>query len=136
MSQEVRKGNNVYSNNNCGSDNLDYTSSNNLDGTVSSNKKNQPLFDVIMKYREKLNINYIDYDSHKGELSPRQLFKKRKIELTDSSNLNGLSNLNSSNNNINNLAAFSNFCKDFNSSNNSQTSLMNANQFEDKSKGI
>jgi hypothetical protein len=86
---------------------------NNINPINSLDKKKQlSYFELILKYKNKININYNDYDFQKGENSPRMLFKKRRME----------TNNNIDNTNINFGSVFSN--------NNSQNNLIN----EDKSK--
>ena len=84
------------------------SSNNNLIG----NKKTKSFFEIIMKYNNKININYDDFDFQKGENSPRLLFKKRKhdnnidylnygkdLNTTSSININ---NISTSQNSLNN----------------------------------
>ena len=55
---------------------------------ISINDKNKKFsfFEQNMKYKLKINIDYSDLDRQKAEISPKMLFKKRKLEAVDNSN--------------------------------------------------
>jgi len=48
--------------------------------TGEEQKKPLSYLELILKYKNKININYSEYDFQKGESSPRLLFKKRKSD--------------------------------------------------------
>ena len=48
-------------------------------------KKKLSFFELNLKYKNKINIDYNDIDFQKGENSPRHLFKKRRTENNDNS---------------------------------------------------
>jgi hypothetical protein len=56
---------------------------NNISISKSDHKKHLSYFELILKYKNKININYSEYDFQKGENSPRLLFKKRKSDKYD-----------------------------------------------------
>jgi hypothetical protein len=84
ISNEKEENSNVVINDN---DNDNLVNENNLNEnnshTNSDNKKQISYFELILKYKNKININYNDYDFQKGENSPRLLFRKRKNENSD-----------------------------------------------------
>lgn len=53
---------------------------NNISNSKADHKKHLSYFELILKYKNKININYSEYDFQKGENSPRLLFKKRKSD--------------------------------------------------------
>jgi hypothetical protein len=82
--------------------------SNNINN-VSESEKKLNFFEMNLKFRNKINIDYTDYDLQKGEHSPKFLFRKRKFENFDNSkqantikesdkqNANSISNKNTNN---------------------------------------
>lgn len=58
-----------------------------MDSQIFNNndsEKKLNFFEMNLKFRNKINIDYTDYDFQKGELSPKLLFRKRKFENVDS----------------------------------------------------
>lgn len=56
---------------------------NTLENTSKSDqidKNNNSYFEKVLNDKNKFNISYEDYDTQKGEISPRFLFRKRKVE--------------------------------------------------------
>lgn len=47
-------------------------------------KKKLSFFELNLKYKNRINIDYTEYDSQKGDNSPRLLFKKRKLDANSS----------------------------------------------------
>jgi len=58
--------------------------SNNINN-VSESEKKLNFFEMNLKFRNKINIDYTDFDLQKGEHSPKFLFRKRKFENFDNS---------------------------------------------------
>lgn len=56
--------------------------SNDLDSNIKIEKENEKkpksFYEIILKMKNNINVNYEDFDFQKGETSPRLLFKKRK----------------------------------------------------------
>ena len=52
--------------------------------SISESEKKLNFFEMNLKFRNKINIDYTDYDFQKGEHSPKFLFRKRKFENFDS----------------------------------------------------
>jgi hypothetical protein len=46
--------------------------------SFSEDKKSKSYLELILKYKNKIHVNYGDYDFNKAETSPRMLFKKRR----------------------------------------------------------
>ncbi len=46
-------------------------------------EKKLNFFEMNLKLRNKINIDYADFDFQKGESSPKYLFRKRKIDYSD-----------------------------------------------------
>lgn len=57
---------------------------NNING-VSESEKKLNFFEMNLKFRNKINIDYTDFDFQKGEHSPKFLFRKRKFDNFESS---------------------------------------------------
>lgn len=53
--------------------------------SVSEAEKKLNFFEMNLKFRNKINIDYTDFDFQKGEQSPKFLFRKRKFDNFDSS---------------------------------------------------
>lgn len=53
--------------------------------SISESEKKLNFFEMNLKFRNKINIDYTDFDFQKGEHSPKFLFRKRKFENFDSS---------------------------------------------------
>ena len=58
----------------------------------NGNEQKKPLsyLELILKYKNKININYSEYDFQKGESSPRLLFKKRRNDFNELIGYSGL----------------------------------------------
>lgn len=52
---------------------------------ISESEKKLNFFEMNLKFRNKINIDYTDFDFQKGEHSPKYLFRKRKFENFDNS---------------------------------------------------
>ena len=72
-----------------------YSPKNNQENGLKSSKKRNELrenldlkksFELEENFLNELNINYSEFDHQKGNLSPRMLFKKRKLEEYSNSN--------------------------------------------------
>jgi hypothetical protein len=53
--------------------------------SISESEKKLNFFEMNLKFRNKINIDYTDFDFQKGEHSPKFLFKKRRFENFDNS---------------------------------------------------
>ena len=94
--------------NNIELDNINHL--NNINNNISESEKKLNFFEMNLKFRNKISIDYTDYDFQKGEHSPKFLFRKRKIENLDNfklanntkendkPNTNNISNRNTINN--------------------------------------
>ncbi len=58
---------------------------NNNINSISESEKKLNFFEMNLKFRNKINIDYTDFDFQKGEHSPKFLFRKRKFENFDGS---------------------------------------------------
>jgi len=90
--------------------NLNFLNDDDLDRNSQSNEKNKKFsfFEQNMKYKLKINVDYSDIDKQKAEISPKMLFKKRKLEAYDNSNSNLEEKINNSNNNLNQTSGSNN----------------------------
>ncbi len=60
---------------------IEYLSqTNNIINSISESEKKLNFFEMNLKFRNKINIDYADFDFQKGEHSPKFLFRKRKFE--------------------------------------------------------
>ena len=96
------------------SNNLNFLNDEEQDKNTSKNlEKNKKFsfFEQNMKYKLKINIDYSDLDKQKAEISPKMLFKKRKLEAFE--NINNINNseekTNNLNNNFNQTSSLNNF---------------------------
>ena len=91
-------------------ENAENENTNQLNNHSESDKKLN-FFEMNLKFRNKINIDYTDFDFQKGEHSPKFLFRKRKLENNENNDQQNFSkennsekistNKNSSRNNIN-----------------------------------
>jgi hypothetical protein len=66
------------------------------------------IINYINIYKLKINIDYSDIDRQKAEISPKMLFKKRKLEAFEIKDLNQEEKNNNLNNNLNQTTSFNN----------------------------
>ena len=83
--------------------NFNFLNDEDQDKTSQINEKNKKFsfFEQNMKYKLKINIDYSDIDKQKSEISPKMLFKKRKLEAYENSTINNEDKNNNLNNNLN-----------------------------------
>ena len=58
--------------------NIEYKLTNNNDNVTIETEKKLNFFEMNLKFRNKINVEYSDFDLQKGEQSPKFLFRKRK----------------------------------------------------------
>lgn len=63
----------------------------NANNISTESEKKLNFFEMNLKFKNKININYSDFDFQKGELSPKFLFRKRKLDNID--NLKPINNI-------------------------------------------
>lgn len=81
--------------------NLNFLNDEDKNATPADKIKKFSFFEQNMKYKLKINIDYSDIDKQKSEISPKMLFKKRKLEAFEIKDLNLEEKQNNLNNNLN-----------------------------------
>jgi hypothetical protein len=82
--------------------NLEYEAINNNDNTSIESEKKLNFFEMNLKFSNKINIDYSDFDFQKGEQSPKFLFRKRRFQASELKQQNNLKDERNNNNNITN----------------------------------